>query len=194
MLAALAAGGCAGLGLRGGSGRLTMVSTDSEWSLTPDIRTAVYSTSDTAAADIYLSDLPLDRLTNPDDDLAGLSGSLLHIRLFLVPRAGNTPIGNTACNITLRHVILASSTADAPPSMGVFGGGGFLLPSGDPGDRTIGGRVTEVTMRLLDSTDGFDDLFTTARVSGRFSATLNAEAAAALAARVRTLADQAAQR
>ncbi|MBX3403645.1 MAG: hypothetical protein KF699_09585 [Phycisphaeraceae bacterium] len=171
-----------------------MTSSDSEWALTPDLRTAVYATSDIAAADIYLSDLPLDRLSNPDDDLSGASGSLVHIRLFLLPRAGSTPIDSTACNITYRHLIIASSDRGARPAIGVFAGGGFLLPTGAPGDRTFGGRLTEVTMRLTNSSDGFDDVFATAVVSGRFGATLNPDASHALAARMRQLADRAAGR
>jgi hypothetical protein len=186
--------GCSTMGLRGGTGRLSMTSTDSEWALTPDLRTAVYTTSDIAAADIYLSDLPLERLANLDDDLSGASGSLVHIRLFLLPRAGSTPIDSTACNITLRHVIIASPGPGARPVIGVYGGGGFLLPSGSPGDRTIGGRLSEVTVRLTSSTDGFEDLFETGVVSGRFGATLNPDAANALAARVRQLDDRAAGR
>jgi hypothetical protein len=171
-----------------------MTSSDSEWALTPEIRTAVYTTSDTAAADMYLSDIPLERLANPDDDLSGVSGSLVHFRLFLVPRAGSTPIDPTACNITLRHVILASSDKRTRPAIGVYAGGGFLLPAGSPGDRTLGGRLTEVTVRLVHATDGFEEVFTTAVVSGRFSASLNPDAANALAARMRQLTDRAAGR
>lgn len=193
-LLAVAQAGCATFGLSGGTGKLTMTSSDSEWALTPEIRTAVYATSDIAAADIYLSDLPLERLTNPDDELDGLSGSLVHIRLFLVPRAGSTPIDATACNITFRHVILASPGTGSRPAIGLYAGGGFLLPSGSPGERTFGGRLTEVTTRLVRASDGFEEVFSTAVVSGRFSATLNPETSSALAARMRQLADRAADR
>lgn len=182
--------GCAGMGLRRPSGSLITQSADGSKAVTPSFTTAVHTATDVAAAEVYLTDLPVDRLLDPRDDLAGLSGSLVQIRLFIVPRAGNTPIGDTACNITMRHVLLSAPASDVPPEVGVYGGGGFLLPSGEPADKRLSGSMAEVTLRLLGSTGGFVDLLGPAEASGSFTATDDARTARGLSIRLQRLLDR----
>ena len=98
--------GCAG----GGGADLSTFSTtrgESSGALTPQFTTAAYFPTDQNTADIYLSDIPASELANPATDLTGKGGNIVHIHVFLIPSAGMTPIENTACNITVRHLILA---------------------------------------------------------------------------------------
>lgn len=184
---ALHAGGCATLGLRKPSGSLVARSADGAKELAPVYTTAVHVPTDVAVAEVYLSDLPLDRLLDAKDHLHGLSGSLVQIRLFIVPRAGNTPIGDTACNITIRHYVLSSSGDGMNPEIGVYGGGGFLYPSGNIDSSSISGSMDEVTLRLLESTPGFIDLLGAAEASGGFTTKQDARTARGLAARAQRL-------
>ncbi len=181
--------GCAGRSLNRPLGGLAARSADGSRTLRPIISTAVYMPDDVAAAEIYLTDLPVARLSEPSDNLAGLSGSLVQVRMFLVPRAGSTPIQNTACNITMRHIVLSAAGAEELPLIGVYGGGGFLLPEGKPGDKSISGSLSEVTLRLLSASGGFADLLGPAAASGRFSAKQDAKLARVLAARAQRLMD-----
>lgn len=180
---------CAGRSLTRPLGSLVVRSSDGSRTLRPAYSTAVYMPDDVAAAEIYLTDLPGARLTDPADDLAGLSGSIVQIRMFLVPRAGDTPIHDTACNITMRHIVLSATDADQKPLIGVYGGGGFLLPGGKPGDKSISGSLSEVTLRMLSASEGFADLLGPAEASGRFSARQDPKLARGLAARAQRLID-----
>lgn len=179
--------GCAGAGLRRPSGSLVTQSSDGSKAVAPTYTTAVHAATDVAAAEVYLTDLPIDRVLDPRDDLSGLSGSLVQIRLFIVPRAGSTPIGDTACNITMRHVVLSASSSDAAPEIGVYGGGGFLLPSGEPGDTSLSGSMAEVTLRLLDSTSGFVDLLGPAEAFGSFTSKDDVKTVRGLSSRLQRL-------
>lgn len=187
----LISGGCAGMGIRRPSGPLVTSSVDGKRSLAPQFSTAVYMATDVAAAEIYLTDLPAARLVDGSDDLAGVSGSIVQMRLFIVPRAGNTPIGDTACNITMRHIVLSASPGGGPPEVGIYGGGGFLLPGSEPGDSTVSGTVSGVTLRMLALTPGFSDLLGSAEVSGGFVAKQDDKVARGLGVRVQRLLDRA---
>jgi len=84
-LAALA--GCSSLNLwgLGGGGTLAEASADGSATLTPAVETSIFRAIDENTADIFLTDLPAARLADPRDDLHDLAGSLIHIRVFLVP-------------------------------------------------------------------------------------------------------------
>jgi hypothetical protein len=81
---------------------------------------AVYAAQDRNTADLYLTDLPMERLSAEDDTLAGLSGTIVHVSIFLVPTAGRTPIDVTAVNASIRQVVIADGV------VGVYSGGGFV--------------------------------------------------------------------
>ena len=53
------------------------------------------------------------------------------------------------------------------------GGGGFGWPRGKPGDAGFGVTISGSNLALLDSTDGFRDLLTPARLAGQVDARLD---------------------
>jgi hypothetical protein len=143
----------------------------------PALRTIVYRSADSSSAEIYLTDLPLQRLTDLDDTLGDVSGTIIHIVIFLQPRAGRTPIDNTACNASIRQIILSG------PERGVFGGGGFVVPSG-LGEATMSASVSGATLRLTGKTAGFVDALGPSRVAGSFTAVNDQEQTRLLAQRL----------
>jgi hypothetical protein len=165
-------------------GVLTATSTDGTKSLAPDFKTAAYTSTDGDTADVYLSDLPRERFTNPRDNLSDCTGSILHLHIFLVPEAGQTPIDNTACNITVRQLVL---TKNAPHGMGLYGGGGFLLPRGEFGSGDIGGSINAASHRLTRFSTGFNDLLGPGTLTGGFSAPLDEQLAQQMSAKLETL-------
>jgi len=118
--------------------------------LSPHLRTIGYRAIDESTADIYLSDIPLDRLA-ATDSLDDLTGSIIELHMFVNPKPGKTPIETTASSVTIRQVILAGG------QIGLYGGGGFLFPNGSPGDTSFGGRIKHGSVRLLAATAGFRD-------------------------------------
>lgn len=189
-------GGCAGLGLRRPSGPLITSSADGKKQLAPEFATVVYESSSIAAAEIYLTDLPPDRLLNPRDNLTGLSGSIIQIRLMIVPKAGNTPIGDTACNVTIRHIVLGTRENEAavPPEVGVYGGGGFLYPGNTPGASSMSGSIAGGTVRPIAWTSGFVDLLGPSELSGGFTARHDEPTSRGIKARIQNLLSRADQR
>lgn len=172
---ALAVAGCGGVSFVGG-GSVELRSFERGSYISPRWQTAVYTSNDPNDASIYLSDIPLDSLRNgAPDALDNVSGNILHIRMFLQPKAGRTPIDFQASNVTIRHIVIA------PGTLGVYGGGGFLLPSGKPGDSTFGGTVRRATLRLTDAAPGFADRLGSSEMSGRVSARLDSDASEAIA-------------
>ncbi len=165
-------------------GVLTATSTDGTKSLAPNFTTAAYTSIDADTADVYLSDLPRERFANPRDTLADCTGSILHLHIFLVPEAGQTPIDSTACNLTVRQLVL---TKNAPQGMGLYGGGGFLNPTGDFGSGDIGGSIYAASHRLTRSSGGFNDLLGPGTLSGRFSAPQDEQLAQQMSAKLETL-------
>lgn len=131
-------------------GKVQMRSIDDAAALTPSLPVVAYAARDPNTADIYLTSLTPDQL-DPATPLADLEGHIVHIHMFVAPRAGKTPIDETACSVTIRHAVLARG------AIGLYGGGGFLLPSGKAGDKTFGGSIRSATLRLIGSTAGFRD-------------------------------------
>lgn len=140
--------------------------------ITSDFSVRTYIPFDKNTADLYFSDIPSERLLDPSDNLANAVGSILHIHLFLVPVAGETPIDATACNVTVRQIVLAGprGASGKHPAMGIYGGGGFLLPDDNPGANSLGGNLFDATLKLTHSTPGFVDRLGAARMSGTLSA------------------------
>lgn len=118
--------------------------------LTMTPRYQAYMSSDINTADFFLSDLPADAFAD-GADLSQFSGSLIQIHMFLAPKAGSTPIAFSATSATVRQVVFAEG------QMGMYSGGGFLLPSGTAGGSTFGGKIHSASMRLTARTPGFAD-------------------------------------
>jgi hypothetical protein len=155
--------GCAGLGAGGSGGSGAMVSdvTARELELRLPNRAAVVTDENTA--DVYLTDLSqntLDRISAGDIP-PEVSGTLLHIHIFLNPKPGRTPIEPTAANATARVVVLARG------QIGVYDGAGFLLPGKSLRKNSASGTLRNAHTRLSRASEGFEDLLgpTTLRVS-----------------------------
>lgn len=158
--------------------RLTVDSIEHPVTLAPEIQTAIYRAVDLNTADIYLSDIPIATLLDEASNMPSVVGNVIHIHLFIYPSAGRVPVGRNACNVTVRHVVLARGRA------GMYGGGGFLLPDAPPGQDTFGATVRELTLQLLRYDSGFIDRLGAARMTGDFKARRDDAAAAAIGARL----------
>ncbi|MBA4028341.1 MAG: hypothetical protein C0475_04290 [Planctomyces sp.] len=164
-----------------GPGTVRLVSSDGAASLPGDLSLAVYSYVDENILDVYLTDMPIERLANEADDLGDLSGQMVHVRVFVRPLPGRTPVDPAACNAGVRHAVFAFG------AVGLYGGGGFV----DPGE--VGGAVFKATVwrapvRLNRAGGGFVDALGPSVLSGRMSASLDERAAGAMAARFSRLA------
>jgi hypothetical protein len=160
---------------------LSLVSADRPAALSPRFTTAVFFSGDPNEADLFLTDLPPERLADPNDTLADAAGSLLHVHLFVIPAAGSTPMDPTACNVALRYVVLSGG------AVGVYSGGGFLYPSGKTASANFGGSLAGGSLRLTRATPDFLDVLGPALLEGSLSAARDPRAAAALRARLESL-------
>jgi hypothetical protein len=136
----------------------------------------VYSSPDTTTADIYLTDLASGAL-DPATPLAELSGRIVHLHLFVVPLAGSTPMRDTACSVTVRHIVMAKG------SIGVYSGGGYLNPSVAHGS-DLAGTVRGATLRLTGAAGAFKDRLGPATLEARFTAQRDEATARQVRARV----------
>ncbi|MBL8963059.1 MAG: hypothetical protein JNK70_03205 [Phycisphaerae bacterium] len=146
--------------------------------LVPGIR--AYRSADKNTADVYLTDLPRSAC-EPGASIEGLSGQVLHLHLFISPEAGSTPIDRTACSVMVRLVVLSRG------EVGLYGGGGFLQPSSDPGSRSFDGTIRGATLRLIASTRNFKDLLGACELSGTISAPRDEAASGVLEVRLNEL-------
>jgi hypothetical protein len=114
----------------------------------------------------YLSDVPLEDL------LAGRvrNGQFMHCRLLWIPLPGRTPVDATACNLTIRYVVVSEG------EVGVYGGGGFAWPKGDLGKEDATLLIEGSSLALLARSDGFTDLLTPAQLTGTIAARLDEDA------------------
>ncbi len=150
--------------------------------LAPAWTTAVYTTSDANTADIYLSDLPIDTLAAEDPAaLDSYAGSIIHIHYFLTPKAGRTPIDTRAANATIQHLVLVPNPNGGLGFAGLYGGGGFLLPTKPPGRRSFSGSINAGSHAMLRAGPGFDDRLGRAIIAGSIDARLDDGACAAIA-------------
>ena len=124
---------------------------------------SVFAESESTETIIYLADMPLDDL------LTGrvTDGVVVHLDLLWNPKAGQTPMDPAATNISIRYIVFAQG------EVGVYGGAGFARPHG----KTDGDRLTldlqDGSLTLLDSTEGFVDLLSPARLTGNITARLD---------------------
>lgn len=164
----------------GVSGRVQLTSNGSGTTIGCSPTEVAYFSTDVNTADVYLTDLPR-RALEPNADLKGVSGQFTHLHLFIDPMAGSTPIANSACSATVRHVVVADGR------VGVYGGGGFLDPSSAPGGRVLGGKIRDATVRLISSSPDFVDRLGPSRFDAKFRAPRDDAKAKSLGARLRTI-------
>lgn len=169
-------GGCAG-GSGSTSSKLGLVSRETGNALSPRFTTVVYTSTDRNTADIYLTDLPAEAFADNASPLnvPGPAGVIARVHVFLIPKAGKTPISYDATNATLSWLVL---TGD---SFGVYSGGGFMLTSRKPGKSSFGGPIKDATLQLITSSPGFVDQLGHAVFTGSLSARRDDE----LAGRIR---------
>ncbi|MGH7131337.1 MAG: hypothetical protein ACREJO_05265 [Phycisphaerales bacterium] len=148
--------------------------------LEPVLPTAIYRNVDEQTVDVYMTDLPVGRLADPNDNLAGLTGQLVQLHIFMIPEGGKTPQSPQACTATVRHMVVADGI------IGVYGGGGFV-DSSNFGEPTLTADIKNVSMRLVESMPGFADRLGTVQLTGTVTAGLNERAARSLAGRVQEL-------
>ena len=122
--------------------------------------TAVYANLNSTETSFFLTDIPMDDL------LAGnvTTGMVVHINLLWEPTAGKTPMDSSATNVTVRYIVFADG------EMGIYGGAGFAMPKGEPGKGSMSLSLRDASITLLDRTDGFVDLLSPARLTGKITA------------------------
>lgn len=146
----------------------------------PSFSRLVFVSDDGVTADIFLTDLP-DEALAPDAPLAGVSGNLMYIKLFVQPAPGMTPIDDGACSVIVNHLVIADGR------VGRYGGGGFMLPWGTPKNPQFGGTLDGGTLKLLSTGPGFRDPLGPVDLTASFRATRDAAMARRLAARYEAL-------
>ncbi len=95
------------------------------------------------------------------------SGRVIHVELLWSPKAGATPIEDSATNASIRYIIFSAG------EVGIYAGAGFARLKGTPGDEVFGLAIQDASLKLIDSTPGFNDLLTPARLTGSFGARLD---------------------
>lgn len=148
--------------------------------LRPTLTTRTYRHADENTVDIYLSDLTPEELGAPfdSDPSARPIGQIVHIHMFIRPSPGKTPIEPQASNCTIRHLILA------PGATGLYGGGGFLLPSGSAASGTFAGSISAGTLRLQGASPQFNDALGPTEVRASFKVKEDRELALTIARRL----------
>lgn len=160
----------------GGCGGSALTIESSRAVVSPTIATAVYATNDPNIADIYLSDLPPEALVERlATGVVGEPMTVIHIHMFIEPRAGKTPVDFGASNVVIRQFVFTGQ------SLGVYGGGGFYLTKDGPGASVLSGRIRDASLRLISSKDGFADRLGPATLAGKVSARRDEDKARAIA-------------
>lgn len=176
LLLGLLQAGCAA------DGTLTLEAVNGYANLEISYPTRVVLASDSATADFYLTDLPPE-LWRPGADLSGVSGTLVHLHLFLPPAAGRAPMGENASNLSIRYVVIAGG------EIGTYAGGGFFYVDGKLDGRRAGGNFSGASMRLVRASPNFRDILGASRLGGSFSARKDPENAEILRTRLSQLLD-----
>lgn len=168
-LGAMLAGGCSSwwkstFPADGGEVRIEGLGTD-RFALDGLLPHGAYAANE-ADHSFYLSDVPLEDL------LAGRvrNGQFMHCRLLWIPLPGRTPVDATACNLTIRYVVVSEG------EVGVYGGGGFAWPKGDIGKEDATLLIEGSSLALLARSEGFTDLLTPAQLTGTIAARLDEDA------------------
>jgi hypothetical protein len=144
--------------------------------------------SSSGIADVYFTDLPRELLTS-GGDLSTATGTIVHLHLFTIPSAGDTPIATTATSASARVLVLARGQA------GLYAGGGFCTTSDDESDikgtqKSFTSSVRGATLYLTHATPAFDDLLGPSVLRGSIDATRDAQTAQAVASALAAVLEQ----
>lgn len=159
---------------------MKVTSQTSNLSLRPVVMMAAYRHDAGQTADIYLTDLSREHLY-PEADLRDVSGSIIHVHLFLVPRAGRSPMEPTSTNATVRYIIVSRG------KVGVYAGGGFLRPRSGLGSAALTGTMRRGSLRLASRSEGFEDHLGNCTIDLAFRAPRDEGLARLMAARLESL-------
>jgi hypothetical protein len=150
--------GCVG---GGATGELRAVSlTDHPVTLPGNYVAVYYGHDEFTGTSFMLSSVPVDKLLKGDVR----DGQILHIELLWEPLAGQTPMDPTATNASIRFIVISGG------EMGIYGGAGFALPSGDVTDSPLRVSLEDASIQLMQKTAGFHDLLSPAQLTGSFNA------------------------
>lgn len=127
--------------------------------------TAVYADHQSTETSFFLSDVPLAQILSGEVS----EGHVVHLDLLWVPQPGTTPMDSQATNASIRYIVIAGD------EVGIYGGAGFAVPHGQIGQNSLSISLRDASLTLIDSTDGFHDLLSPARLSGSFTATLDVQ-------------------
>jgi len=116
---------------------ITSSGLESPVELTGDFSTAVYNYEDPNTLDVILIDGPED---NPRQ--------AVHIQMYWKPRAGLTPLDDSATNAAVRYAIFEGD------QIALYGGGGMLRPGGTPGKDDFRASLVNASLRLMDAGEG----------------------------------------
>ena len=177
--------GCGTIGF-GGRGQNQLQSADTGTTLSPRLTTMVYAEPagydelpdrhNEQIVDIYLTDLSRQVLTafatSPSDASLPAEFQIVHLHMFVRPHAGRTPIEPTSINAAVRYLIAADGRA------GLYAGGGFVLPGGEPDGNDFRGKMTRGAVRLVAKGTGFVDQLGAADAQLGFDAEFNPGVAA----------------
>jgi len=142
-------------------GRLVTRSlTDTPVELGADYTTAVYGHTDARGTTFIVSDRPASELL--EGTIA--DGQVVHLHVLWRPKAGATPMDATATNVSIRQVVFSRG------EIGVYGGAGFATVKGKPGEKLMSLAIKEASLELLESTPGFVDPLSPARLTGTVTA------------------------
>ncbi|MDG2292679.1 MAG: hypothetical protein P8L37_08455 [Phycisphaerales bacterium] len=135
--------------------------------ITTTYTTAICSEGQNVEGEIWLTDIPVADLA------AGTvqNGQIIHIELLWSPRPGYTPIDYEAANISVRYIVISSD------QFGIYEGGGFGYPLGEPEDGSMVLKIDSAALQLAESTTDFVDLLSPAVLSGTFNGTCDAKLA-----------------
>ncbi|MEM6750197.1 MAG: hypothetical protein AAGA57_10650 [Planctomycetota bacterium] len=108
------------------------------------------------------------------------------VRLYWTPVAGGTALSATGTNCSIQYLVFADALTDQGPlrEVGVYHGAGFLRLEDEPGAARLTGAVRDATLALSDRSDRFRDLLQRSRMTGAFTADLDAPGVADALARL----------
>ena len=137
---------------------------DSSRILSPHWKVVAARITDTNNVDIFMSDRALNELEKTDFSKINKDIEICHVRMFIAPRAGHTPIQSTACNTIINFIILT------PGAAGEYSGAGFMIPELSSDYRHFRGSLIDGRTNLIRKTGTFQDLLGTGSPEGTIEA------------------------
>lgn len=151
-------------------------STTSDAVLEPTMTELAYVGIDKNTADIFLTDLTRAQL-DPFAPIENVNGYIIHVHMFLAPKAGKTPIAHSATNATVRFMVIAQG------AVGLYEGAGFLLPNTSTDRPAFIAKMQDAPLRLMLANDRFADPLGNSLFSLNIVAPLDAAAVTRISAK-----------